>query len=66
MVLHIEESYVKDEKEFKIGKVCPYLESADMVVGENTCDGKKKAYDTLGTLVDNLYVMDLPQTKTVQ
>jgi hypothetical protein len=37
-----------------------------MIVGENTCDGKKKAYETLGTLVDNLYVMDLPQTKTDQ
>ena len=34
-----------------------------MIVGENTCDGKKKAYETLDTLVDNLYVMDLPQMK---
>ena len=57
---------IKSSFGFKIGKVCPYLESADMIVGENTCDGKKKAYETLGTLVDNLYVMDLPQTKTDQ
>jgi len=27
---------------FKLGKVCPYLEASDVVVGENTCDGKKK------------------------
>jgi len=57
---------IKSSFGFKIGKVCPYLESADMIVGENTCDGKKKAYETLGHLVDNLYVMDLPQTKTEQ
>lgn len=57
---------IKSAFGFKLGKVCPYLESADMVVGENTCDGKKKAYESLGTLVDNLYVMDLPQMKSEQ
>jgi benzoyl-CoA reductase/2-hydroxyglutaryl-CoA dehydratase subunit BcrC/BadD/HgdB len=55
---------IKSSFGFKLGKVCPYLESADMIVGENTCDGKKKAYETLGTLVNNLYVMDLPQVKS--
>jgi benzoyl-CoA reductase/2-hydroxyglutaryl-CoA dehydratase subunit BcrC/BadD/HgdB len=55
---------IKSSFGFKIGKVCPYLESADMVVGENTCDGKKKAYETLNDLVENLYVMDLPQVKS--
>jgi len=55
---------IKSSFGFKLGKVCPYLESADMVVGENTCDGKKKAYESLGDLVDNLYVMDLPQVKS--
>ena len=49
---------------FKIGRVCPYLESADMIVGENTCDGKKKAYESMGQLVEHLYVMDLPQVKS--
>ena len=55
---------IKSSFGFKLGKVCPYLESADMVVGENTCDGKKKAYESLGSLMDNLYVMDLPQVKS--
>ncbi|MBU0994910.1 MAG: 2-hydroxyacyl-CoA dehydratase family protein [Proteobacteria bacterium] len=55
---------IKSSFGFKLGKVCPYLESADMIVGENTCDGKKKAYETLNTLVENLYVMDLPQVKS--
>lgn len=57
---------IKSSFGFKLGKVCPYLESADMVVGENTCDGKKKAYETLHTLVKKLYVMDLPQVKSEQ
>jgi len=57
---------IKSSFGFKLGKVCPYLESADMIVGENTCDGKKKAYETLNQLIDNLYVMDLPQVKSEQ
>ena len=57
---------IKSAFGFKLGKVCPYLESADMVVGENTCDGKKKSYESLGGLIENLYVMDLPQVKSGQ
>jgi benzoyl-CoA reductase/2-hydroxyglutaryl-CoA dehydratase subunit BcrC/BadD/HgdB len=57
---------IKSAFGFKLGKVCPYLESADMIVGENTCDGKKKAYESLGDLVANLHVMDLPQVKSTQ
>ena len=49
-----------------MGKVCPYLEASDMIVGENTCDGKKKAYESFGSLVSNLYVMDIPQIKSGQ
>jgi benzoyl-CoA reductase/2-hydroxyglutaryl-CoA dehydratase subunit BcrC/BadD/HgdB len=57
-------SLIKSAFGFKLGKVCPYIESADMIVGENTCDGKKKSYEVLNKLVPNLYVMDLPQTKS--
>ena len=57
---------IKSSFGFKLGKVCPYLESTDMIVGENTCDGKKKAYEILNTLVENLYIMDLPQVKSKQ
>ncbi len=55
---------IKSAFGFSLGKVCPYMESADMIVGENTCDGKKKAYEEFGRLVENLYVMDLPQMKS--
>ncbi|MBD3242699.1 MAG: 2-hydroxyacyl-CoA dehydratase, partial [Chitinivibrionales bacterium] len=34
---------IKSTFGFKLGQVCPYLEACDMVIGENTCDGKKKA-----------------------
>ncbi len=57
---------IKSSFGFKLGKVCPYLESADMIVGENTCDGKKKSYESLRDLVGNLYIMDLPQVKSDQ
>jgi len=57
-------SLIKSAFGFKLGKVCPYIESADMIVGENTCDGKKKSYEILKDLVSNLYVMDLPQVKS--
>jgi benzoyl-CoA reductase/2-hydroxyglutaryl-CoA dehydratase subunit BcrC/BadD/HgdB len=49
---------------FAIAKVCPYLAAADVVVGENTCDGKKKSYEIFRDLVPDLYVMDLPQVKS--
>jgi benzoyl-CoA reductase/2-hydroxyglutaryl-CoA dehydratase subunit BcrC/BadD/HgdB len=55
---------IKSAFGFKLGKVCPYIEATDMVVGENTCDGKKKSYEVLDTILPNLYVMDLPQMKT--
>jgi benzoyl-CoA reductase/2-hydroxyglutaryl-CoA dehydratase subunit BcrC/BadD/HgdB len=59
-------SLIKSAFGFKLGKVCPYIESADMIIGENTCDGKKKSYEVLQGLVPNLYVMDLPQVKSHQ
>jgi benzoyl-CoA reductase/2-hydroxyglutaryl-CoA dehydratase subunit BcrC/BadD/HgdB len=57
---------IKSAFGFKLGKVCPYMESADMIVGENTCDGKKKSYEVLNDLVSNLYVMDIPQMKSTE
>jgi benzoyl-CoA reductase/2-hydroxyglutaryl-CoA dehydratase subunit BcrC/BadD/HgdB len=47
---------------FKMDRVCPYVESADLVIGETTCDGKKKAYEIFGEMAP-LYVMELPQMK---
>jgi benzoyl-CoA reductase/2-hydroxyglutaryl-CoA dehydratase subunit BcrC/BadD/HgdB len=49
---------------FAMAKVCPYLATSDVIIGENTCDGKKKAYEIFKELVPELYVMDMPQTKS--
>ena len=50
---------------FSLEKVCPYLESSDLVVGENTCDGKKKAYETFKDLVKSEFLaLDMPNTKS--
>ncbi len=53
---------IKSMVGFKLGKVCPYLEEADLLIGETTCDGKKKAYEELGTM-QPLHVLELPQMK---
>ena len=58
-------SLIKSFFGFKLGKVCPYIEAADLIVGENTCDGKKKSYEIYKELVPNLYVMDIPQMKSL-
>ena len=55
---------IKSAFGFKQGRVCPYVEASDVVVGENTCDGKKKAYEVLAPMVKDLYVIDLPQMKS--
>lgn len=55
---------IKSTFGFKLGRVCPYIEACDMVIGENTCDGKKKAYEILARLVPDFYAMDMPQMKS--
>jgi benzoyl-CoA reductase/2-hydroxyglutaryl-CoA dehydratase subunit BcrC/BadD/HgdB len=47
---------------FKLSRLCPYIESCDLVVGETTCDGKKKAYEIFGEYAP-VYVMEIPQMK---
>jgi benzoyl-CoA reductase/2-hydroxyglutaryl-CoA dehydratase subunit BcrC/BadD/HgdB len=45
---------------FKLSRLCPYIESCDLVVGETTCDGKKKAYEIFADYAP-VYVMEIPQ-----
>lgn len=40
---------------------CPFFYFSDMVLGETTCDGKKKMYELLNNIKET-YVMQLPQT----
>ncbi|WP_142414111.1 double-cubane-cluster-containing anaerobic reductase [Hathewaya massiliensis] len=45
-----------------VDRTCPYFLSCDMLVGETTCDGKKKAWEIISEYKP-LHVMDLPQMK---
>jgi len=53
---------IKSFMGFKLARVCPYFESCDMVVGETTCDGKKKAFEILNDYIP-VHVMETPQMK---
>lgn len=52
---------IKSSYGFAITEKCPYTYFADLIVGETTCDGKKKMYEMLGK-IKNVHVMQLPQT----
>lgn len=43
-----------------ITETCPYFYFSDLIVGETTCDGKKKMYELLKK-IKNVHVMSLPQ-----
>ncbi len=47
---------------FKLARMCPFIESCDLIVGETTCDGKKKAYEIFSDY-SPVYVMEIPQMK---
>jgi len=55
---------IKSAFGFKISRVCPYFESCNLIVGENTCDGKKKAWEIMNEEVVPVYTMDIPQVKS--
>lgn len=51
---------IKSTFGFHVQKANPFLEQAALVVGETTCDGKKKMFELLGES-RALHVMELPQ-----
>ena len=48
--------FAKDDK-------CPFFYFSDIVVGENTCDGKKKMYELMSEFKD-VFIMDLPNSQS--
>ena len=42
---------------------CPFFYFSDLVVGETTCDGKKKMYEMLGEIKDT-HIMELPNRQS--
>jgi len=47
---------------FKMAGLCPYTEACDLVIGETTCDGKKKAYEIFADYKPT-FVLEVPQMK---
>jgi benzoyl-CoA reductase/2-hydroxyglutaryl-CoA dehydratase subunit BcrC/BadD/HgdB len=54
---------IKSALGFGIGNICPYFSMADLLIGETTCDGKKKAWEVLADYKP-VYVMETPQCKS--
>lgn len=53
---------IKSSYGFAKTQKCPFFYFSDVVVGETTCDGKKKMYEYMSELKD-VYVMELPNTQ---
>jgi len=53
---------IKSSFGFKLGRTCPYIQASHLVVGETTCDGKKKMFEILSEY-QPVYVMEVPNKK---
>ena len=54
---------IKSSYGFAITDKCPFFYYSDLVVGETTCDGKKKMYEYLGE-VKPVHIMELPNKQS--
>lgn len=51
---------IKSTYGFAYSDKCPYTYFSDIIIGETTCDGKKKMYELLAELKD-VHILQLPQ-----
>lgn len=51
---------IKSTYGFALSDKCPFTYFADLIVGETTCDGKKKMYELMQDIKD-IHVLHLPQ-----
>ena len=56
---------IKASYGFAVTDKCPFFYFSDVVVGETTCDGKKKMYEYLGEFKD-VHVMELPNSQATK
>ena len=54
---------IKSSYGYAISDRCPYFHFSDLVVGETTCDGKKKMYEMMAEFKD-VFVMELPNIQS--
>jgi len=50
---------IKSSYGYAVTDTCPFFSASDFLIGETTCDGKKKMYEFLG-LIKPLHLMHLP------
>lgn len=53
---------IKSSYGFKLGRLCPYVQVSHLIVGETTCDGKKKMFEMLAEQ-QPVYVMEVPNKR---
>ena len=53
---------IKASYGFPLTDTCPYFYFSDFIVGETTCDGKKKMFELMNDIKDT-YVMQLPSSR---
>lgn len=53
---------IKASYGFALTDTCPYFYFSDLVVGETTCDGKRKMFELLNEIKET-YVMQLPHSR---
>ncbi len=53
---------IKSTYGFAYTEKCPYTYFSDIIIGETTCDGKKKMYELLNELKET-HIMHLPQSQ---
>lgn len=54
---------IKSSFGFAVSDTCPFFHFSDLVIGETTCDGKKKMFEILGN-IKPVHVMQLPHNNT--
>lgn len=53
---------IKASYGFALTDTCPYFYFSDFIVGETTCDGKRKMFELMNDIKET-YVMQLPKTR---
>jgi benzoyl-CoA reductase/2-hydroxyglutaryl-CoA dehydratase subunit BcrC/BadD/HgdB len=53
---------IKSSYGYAVTATCPFFDFSDFIIGETTCDGKKKMFELLGR-IKPLHLMHLPYTR---
>jgi benzoyl-CoA reductase/2-hydroxyglutaryl-CoA dehydratase subunit BcrC/BadD/HgdB len=58
-------SLIKSSYGFAISDTCPFFHFSDLIIGETTCDGKKKMFEIMKE-IKPVHVMQLPHSQNSQ